>query len=46
MTCIVGIAEKGTVWLGGDTCCSNNHTQVRIVDPKVFKKGKGKIVTQ
>lgn len=41
MTCIVGIASKGTVWLGGDSAATDGHLNRTIIkDPKVFVKGK------
>lgn len=38
MTCIVGLAEGGSVWIGGDaaTVCGDQIT--RIKTPKVFRK--------
>jgi len=38
MTCIVGIAAKGKVWMGGDSCASDGSEKVIRKDPKVFIK--------
>lgn len=41
MTCIVGIEDKGTVWLGGDSAATDGSlNRVIIKDPKVFVKGE------
>lgn len=38
MTCIVGIAANGKVWMGGDSLASDKITGVQIRHPKVFVK--------
>lgn len=38
MTCIAGIADGKSVWIGGDTCYSDKDTRGTIAHPKVFKK--------
>lgn len=38
MTCIVGWVEKGTVWMGADSCGSNSYTKDSVIQPKLFKK--------
>jgi ATP-dependent protease HslVU (ClpYQ) peptidase subunit len=35
MTCIVGVAKKGKVYIGGDSCGSG-HTWQQVGNPKVF----------
>ena len=41
MTCIVGVAKEGTVWLGGDRAAVNESlTRTIIGDPKVFLRGE------
>ena len=37
MTCIVGLIENGTTYIGGDSLGSNGHTKVSRRDKKVFK---------
>ena len=37
MTAIVGIAEKGRVWIGGDSQGTRGGTKVRIADGKVVR---------
>jgi len=39
MTCIVGIAQKGKIWMGADTCISFDTSFISLDDPKVFIKG-------
>lgn len=40
MTCIVGLVDGKTVWLGGDRAATDGHlNRVIIKHPKVFKKG-------
>ena len=40
MTCIIGFAEGGNVWIGGDSAGTNVYFNQRIrVDEKVFLKG-------
>lgn len=39
MTCIVGIAKDGKVYIGADSCASNSHLKHRSERPKVFKNG-------
>lgn len=39
MTCIVGIAKQGTVWLGGDRAATGHGLDRTIIkEPKVFMK--------
>lgn len=38
MTCIVGVAAKGKVWMGGDSCGSNEETWQVVPEPKVFER--------
>lgn len=38
MTCIVGIADGTSVWMGGDSCASSRTSRVEMLHPKVFKK--------
>lgn len=41
MTCIVGVAKEGTVWLGGDRAAVDNGLSRTIIgDPKVFLLGE------
>ena len=35
MTCIIGIKEKGKVWMGSDKLCSNGHTKHIFQQPKI-----------
>lgn len=37
MTCIVGVTNKGKVYMGGDSCGSSPHSQQTVGNPKVFK---------
>ncbi len=40
MTCIVGVADQGTVWLGGDSLTSDGNDNATIVTfSKVWKSG-------
>lgn len=39
MTCIVGIAKDGVVYMGGDRGASDDHTIVSLSQPKVNVKG-------
>lgn len=39
MTCIVGLVEKGVVWMGGDTCGSDGWASETFVGSKVFTNG-------
>ncbi len=39
MTCIVGLKENGTVWLGGDSAASRWSDIIIQKEKKVFKKG-------
>lgn len=40
MTCIVGMIEKGYVWLGGDSCAADEGSAYEVRSaPKVFAKG-------
>jgi len=36
MTCIIGIADGATVWMGGDSCISDYYTNTILKHPKVF----------
>ncbi len=38
MTCIVGLIEKGIVYIGGDSASTDNCDIKTIKSPKVFKK--------
>lgn len=38
MTCIVGIAKQGTVWIGGDACGSTEMFKTTVLHPKVFTR--------
>lgn len=39
MTCIVGLVEKDSVWMGGDACGIDGHLdRAAMVAPKVFRK--------
>mgnify|MGYP003585177289 CR=1 FL=1 len=39
MTCIVGVQNGGTVWIGGDSAATDGHLNRTIIsDPKVFVK--------
>lgn len=40
MTCIVGLAEQGVVYLGGDSAAVSSYSKTIQHDPKVFKKGQ------
>ena len=39
MTVIVGVADRGTVWLGGDSCVSAEDFTERVEGGKVFRRG-------
>jgi len=39
MTCIVGLVDKGTVFMGGDSCGSDGWGSEVFAGPKVFKVG-------
>ena len=39
MTCIVGIAHEGQVWIGGDSCGWTSSTVIARADEKVFRNG-------
>src|SRR5436305_5717111 len=39
MTCIVGVAEQGVVYIGGDSAAVSSYNKTVKRDPKVFKKG-------
>lgn len=43
MTCIVGLVDKGTVYMGGDSCASNEYTYYNAGTTKVFHKGQALI---
>lgn len=40
VTCIVGIAEHGNVWIGGDSAGVSGYSLRRRADEKVFRKGE------
>lgn len=40
MTCIVGIADKGKVYIGADSLGSNGFTKEVRIEPKVFENGQ------
>ncbi len=40
MTCIVGLIDKNTVWIGGDSAAISGIDLVVRKDPKVFKVGE------
>lgn len=44
MTCIVGIAREGAVYIGGDSCGSTSSSWVHVPNPKVFPLGEGMLV--
>lgn len=39
MTCIVGLVEKGTIYMGGDSCVSYGWHTEQLASFKVFKVG-------
>ncbi|KQX35323.1 hypothetical protein ASD04_14880 [Devosia sp. Root436] len=39
MTCIVGVVEKGKVWIGGDSAGVAGYDLMVRSDPKVFRNG-------
>jgi ATP-dependent protease HslVU (ClpYQ) peptidase subunit len=39
LTCIVGLVEDGTVYLGGDSAVSTAHGKLIKAQPKVYKRG-------
>lgn len=39
MTCIVGLASGGDVWIGGDSISTNGHDVDLGLHPKVFRNG-------
>ncbi len=39
MTCIAGIAQHGTVWIGGDSAGVGGYSLVQRADQKVFRNG-------
>ncbi len=39
MTCIVGLIDNGTVYMGGDSAASNSNLLLTVTNPKVFKNG-------
>lgn len=40
MTCIVGLVDKGRVYIGGDSAGSSSNWQITVrSDPKVFRNG-------
>ncbi len=43
MTCIVGLVDKGTVYMGGDSCASGHNSYLNIGTVKVFHKGEALI---
>lgn len=40
MTCIVGIAQDGKVYMGGDSAMTDDSTRVSMLMPKVFIRGE------
>ena len=38
MTCVVGLIDNGSVWMGADSCSSDNWGQGVVKNPKVWKK--------
>lgn len=40
MTCIVGIAEQGKVYIGGDSAATSGYVVTLRADPKVFRIGR------
>ena len=40
MTCIVGVVDKGRVWIGADSCGSNGWNRAPYLARKVFKRGE------
>lgn len=40
MTCIVGLVDKGTVYMGGDSCASSDYAHQIVGNPKVFRIGE------
>lgn len=39
MTCIVGVAEQGRVWIAGDSCLSSGDVEYESASPKVEQRG-------
>lgn len=39
MTCIVGLVDSGSVWMGGDSLASSWYSCTTRKNPKVFKRG-------
>lgn len=39
MSCIVGLAEGGTVWIGGDSAANTEELTQTYTGPKVFRRG-------
>lgn len=39
MTCIAGVVDNGTVWIGGDSAACTNWTAMPRADQKVFVRG-------
>jgi ATP-dependent protease HslVU (ClpYQ) peptidase subunit len=39
MTCIVGVKDKGKVWIGGDSAGGNQFVIENRIHPKVFRNG-------
>lgn len=40
MTCIVGLVNKGSVWMGGDSACTSGWDLTLKIQPKVFRNGE------
>lgn len=40
MTCIIGLIDNGTVWMGGDSAGVAGYDLHRCVAPKVFRNGQ------
>ena len=40
MTCIIGLATKGNVWMGADSCSSDSWQERQTLVPKLFSVGE------
>ncbi|HYG12172.1 MAG TPA: hypothetical protein VD835_19655, partial [Pyrinomonadaceae bacterium] len=40
MTCIVAIAERGKVWMGGDSLGQRNGTKLFLAEGKIAQSGE------
>lgn len=36
MTCIIGVVDQGNVYIGGDSCASDDNTSRPVRSPKIF----------